>query len=255
MLVEAARWGAKRARGGALGQCYIGIGVYMVKKGGLAAILVLIALFGSACGGKGQAGDPTDVRPAPSAVTVENRPKIVAFGDSLTAGYGLSSDESYPALLEQRLRQDGYDYEVVNAGVSGDTSAGGLRRIDWALDGDVKILILELGANDILRGQSIKLMKDNLSQIIEKAKARNVQVLLCGIYAPTSVGPDYQVQVVNAYRSLADEQKVAFMPFFLESVGGIGSLNQGDGIHPGVEGTKIVAGNVYKALAPILKKG
>ena len=227
----------------------------MVKKSGLVAILVLIAVFGIACGGKGQADDPADVRPAPSVAPVENRPKVVAFGDSLTAGYGLSSDESYPALLEQRLRQDGYDYEVVNAGVSGDTSAGGLRRIDWALEGDVKILILELGANDILRGQSIKLMKDNLSQIIEKAKARNVQVLLCGIYAPTSVGPDYQAQVVNAYRSLAEEQKVAFMPFFLESVGGIGSLNQGDGIHPGVEGTKIVAGNVYKALAPILKKG
>jgi len=91
----------------------------MVKKSGLVAILVLIALFGVACGGKGQADDPADVRPAPSVAPVENRPKVVAFGDSLTAGYGLSSDESYPALLEQRLRQDGYDYEVVNAGVSG----------------------------------------------------------------------------------------------------------------------------------------
>jgi len=226
----------------------------MVKKGLIVAVFGLIALFGSACGGKRQADDPTDARAAPSVAPMENRPKIVAFGDSLTAGYGLSSDESYPALLQQRLRRDGYDYEVVNEGVSGDTSAGGLRRIDWALEGDVRILILELGANDILRGQSIKLMKDNLSQIIEKAKARNVQVLLCGIYAPTSVGPDYQAQVVNAYRSLAEEQKVAFMPFFLESVGGIGSLNQGDGIHPGVEGTKIVVGNVYKALEPMLRR-
>jgi acyl-CoA thioesterase-1 len=220
-------------------------------------VIVLVLSFAAACNSKGQpaptaspVSTPSQSLPSP----VEARPRIVALGDSLTAGYGLSSAESYPALLQERLKKDGYDYEVVNAGISGDTSAGGLRRVDWALEGDVKVLILELGANDILRGQSTKLMKENLSEIIKRAKAKNVQVLLCGMYAPTSVGPEYQRQVVDAFRSLAEEQKVAFMPFFLESVGGVDSLNQGDGIHPGPEGTRIVADNVYKALVPLLSK-
>ena len=127
--------------------------------------------------------------------SVKGKPRIVAFGDSLTAGYGLNANESYPALLQQQLRQAGYDYEVVNAGVSGDTSAGGLRRIDWALDGgEVRVVILELGANDLLRGQSVAEMKSNLAHIIERAKGRGVRVLLCGIYSPTNTGQDYQRQ-------------------------------------------------------------
>jgi acyl-CoA thioesterase-1 len=223
----------------------------------ISLILIVSVLSFAACNSKGQPASPSSPASIPSQSVpppVEARPKIVALGDSLTAGFGLTSAESYPALLQERLKKEGYDYEVVNAGVSGDTSAGGLRRVDWALEGDVKVLILELGANDILRGQSTKLMKENLSEIIKRAKARNVQVLLCGMYAPTSQGPEYQRQVVEAYRSLAEEQKVAFMPFFLESVGGVESLNQSDGIHPGPEGTKIVAENVYKALVPLLSK-
>src|SRR5438128_5209341 len=133
-------------------------------------------------------GGPTrEVTSAPAAGTpaatqpVKSVAKIVAFGDSLTAGYGLSPEESYPALLQKRLAADGLDYEVVNAGISGDTTAGGVRRIDWSLqDGEVKIVILELGANDILRGQPITEMKKNLSTIIERAKSRGAQVLLAG---------------------------------------------------------------------------
>ena len=181
-------------------------------------------------------------------------PKIVAFGDSLTAGLGLSAAESYPSVLQQMLEQDGYKYEVVNAGVSGDTSAGGLRRLDWALEGDVRFLVLELGANDLLRGQPVSEMKNNLAQIIERAQKRNVEVLLAGMYAPTNAGADYQREVHDAFQSLAREHNLTLIPFFLDRVAGIESLNQPDGIHPNAQGSRIVAETVYKALRPLLDK-
>lgn len=191
---------------------------------------------------------------ASSASTSKSVPKIVAFGDSLTAGYGLSPAESYPALLQKRLEADGYKYEVVNAGVSGDVSAGGLRRIDWAMEGDVRVVILELGANDILRGQPMAQMKKNLSQIIERAKSRGAQVLLAGMEAPTNSGPEYRREVHEAFTALAREHSVPLIPFFLEGVAGLERFNQPDGIHPNTEGTRIVAGTVYKHLRPILEK-
>ena len=152
------------------------------------------------------------------------------------------------------LEADGYQYEVVNAGVSGDTSAGGLRRIDWALDGDVRFLILELGANDLLRGQPVQEMKSNLSGIIERAQSHHVEVLLAGMYAPTNTGMDYQRDVRDAFQSLARERNVKLIPFFLDRVAGVESLNQADGIHPNAEGTRIVADTVYQALRPLLEK-
>jgi acyl-CoA thioesterase-1 len=166
----------------------------------------------------------------------------------------LTEAESYPALLQARLDADGYRYEVVNAGVSGDTSAGGLRRLDWSLNGDVRFLILELGANDLLRGQPVAEMKENLGEIIDHASARNVKVLLAGMYAPTNTGADYQREVRDAFQSLAREHEVIFIPFFLDQVGGIASLNQEDGIHPNAEGTRIVAETVFKAIRPELEK-
>ena len=191
---------------------------------------------------------------APAASPGKSLPKIVAFGDSLTAGLGLTANESYPSILQKMLDADGYKYEVVNAGVSGDTSAGGVRRIDWALEGDVRFLILELGANDLLRGQPVAEMKNNLRQIIERAKKRNVEVLLAGMYAPTNAGAEYQREVQEAFQSLAREQQVTLMPFFLDRVAGVESLNQRDGIHPNAEGTRIVAETVYRALRPMLDK-
>jgi acyl-CoA thioesterase-1 len=191
---------------------------------------------------------------AASAAPHESLPKIVAFGDSLTAGLGLTAAESYTSLLQKKLESDGYKYEVVNAGVSGDTSAGGLRRIDWALDGDVRFLILELGANDLLRGQPVKGMKKNLDQIIERAQARGVTVLLAGMYAPTNAGADYEREVIEAFQALAREHQVTLIPFFLDRVAGIESLNQADGIHPNAEGSKIVADTVYTSLRPLLDK-
>ncbi|HYY56922.1 MAG TPA: arylesterase, partial [Pyrinomonadaceae bacterium] len=158
------------------------------------------------------------------------------------------------SLLQKRLEADGYKYEVVNAGVSGDTSAGGLRRLDWALEGDVRFLILELGANDLLRGQPTSEMQKNLGEIIERAQARGVQVLLAGMYAPTNAGAEYQREVQAAFQTLAREHEVPLIPFFLDRVGGVESLNQADGIHPNAEGTKIVAETVYQALRPLLDK-
>lgn len=184
-----------------------------------------------------------------------DRPKIVAFGDSLTAGFGLLEKESYPYLLQERLNQEGYDYEVVNAGVSGDTSLGGLERIDWVLEMEnVQILILELGANDLLRRMPVADMKRNLAKIIEKAQAKNVKVLLCGMLAPPAVGAEYQREFQMAFPDLASEYKVAFLPFLLENVALNKDLNQADGIHPNAEGTRIMTENIYQALKPLLSK-
>ena len=184
-----------------------------------------------------------------------SRPKIIAFGDSLTAGYGLAQTESYPYLLQQKLDADDYSYEVVNAGVSGDTSAQGVARLEWALSDkrDVQIMILELGANDILRGQSLTAMRANLASIIEAAQRRNIQVLLAGMFAPTNQGSAFQREVALAYRSLVDEYEVPFIPFFLERVAGRSDLNLPDGVHPNAQGTRIVADTVYQSLKPLLE--
>jgi acyl-CoA thioesterase-1 len=215
--------------------------------------LFLIAMLAlTACKGEAPKGEPSGP-PATPAKPVQSLPKIVAFGDSLTAGLGLAQSASYPALLQKKLDAAGFAYEVINAGVSGDTSAGGVRRIDWALEPDVKIVILELGANDILRGQSVDAMKQNLALIIERVKARGAKVLLAGMEAPTSSGMEYRKPVHEAFASVATSHNVELMPFFLAGVAGIDSLNQRDGIHPNEEGTKIVAENVFQALKPMLE--
>ena len=184
-----------------------------------------------------------------------DKKKIVAFGDSLTAGFGLAEKDSYPYLLQQQLNSDGYNYEVVNAGISGDTSLGGLERIDWVLGQDnVEILVLELGANDLLRGLPVDKMKENLSKIIEKAQTKNVKVLLCGMLAPPTMGEKYRREYTNAFPDLASEYKLAFMPFILENVALEKDLNQADGIHPNARGEKIMTRNIYNVLKPLLDK-
>lgn len=194
-------------------------------------------------------------KPRPVLPSSSDKPKIVAFGDSLTAGFGLAEKESYPYLLQKKLEADGYNYEVINAGVSGETSLGGLERIDWVLEQEnVQILILELGANDLLRGLPVDKMKENLSTIIKKAKAKNITVLLCGMLAPPTMGANYQREYVNAFPDLASEHKVEFLPFLLENIALNKELNQADGIHPNAKGEVIMTQNVYKALKPMLKK-
>ena len=193
------------------------------------------------------------VSPAPAASTDAGLPAIVVLGDSLTAGLGLLETQAYPAVLQQKLTAAGYKWRVVNAGVSGDTSAAGLQRVDWALDqGDVRILVLELGANDGLRGLPVDEMKKNLAAIIERAQRKHIAVLLAGMEAPPNFGPDYTVSFRQVYRDLARQYKVPLVPFLLDKVAGVPNLNQGDGIHPNVEGAQIVADTVWSALHPMV---
>ncbi|HEX8565002.1 MAG TPA: arylesterase [Pyrinomonadaceae bacterium] len=232
----------------------------MLKQIALFGLILFGLLLAAACDVVQPASNPKTAMTnanavAPATVTNAKAPKIIAFGDSLTIGLGLTEKESYPSLLQEKLKAGGFDYEVINAGVSGDTSAGGLERIDWALNQpNVEILILELGANDMLRGQSVAKMKENLREIIKRAKAKNVKVLLCGMLAPPSLGMDYMREYAAAFRDLAKEEAVAFLPFFLEGVGGVKNLNQTDGIHPNAEGARRITETVYKSLVPLLKK-
>ena len=186
------------------------------------------------------------------AETTDDGPRIVALGDSLTAGLGLSTEEAYPARLQERLESAGHRLRVVNAGVSGDTTAGGLRRLDWALEGDVRILIVALGGNDGLRGLPVDQMKDNLSRIITAAVTRGIKVLLAGMEAPPNFGMDYTDWFRRVFWELDAEHEVVFVPFLLEGVAGIPELNQPDGIHPNTEGADRVAAHVWTALESML---
>ena len=213
---------------------------------------VLVAVLTACQVSQPQSGNAAN-KPLKQPKAATNKPKIIAFGDSLTAGFGLTEKESYPYLLQQKLKADGYDYEVVNAGVSGDTTLGGLERADWVLEqNNAKILILELGANDLLRGIPVASMKKNLDQIVRKAKAKNIKVLLCGMLAPPTMGSEYQREYTMAFPDLAAEHKVTFLPFLLEGIALKKELNQADGIHPNPEGAKLMTENIYKALKPML---
>jgi acyl-CoA thioesterase-1 len=219
-----------------------------------AAWLAVLALVCSACGKSPSpdTGTATAAPPAADAGDPAVRPKIVALGDSLTAGLGLLQAQAYPSLLQDEIDRNGYNFEVVNAGVSGDTSAAGLQRLDWALDGNVKILIVELGANDGLRGLPVDQMKNNLGQIIERAQQRGIAVLLLGMEAPPNYGLEYVASFRRAYRDLAREYDVPLVPFMLDKVAGNAGLNQADGIHPNAQGTQIVAATVWHSLQPMV---
>jgi len=189
---------------------------------------------------------------APTPSGDEGRPRVVILGDSLTAGLGLLEAQSYPALLQQKIDAEGYDFEVENAGVSGDTSAGALRRLDWSLQGNVKVLVVALGGNDGLRGLSTAEMKNNLTQIIEGARQRNVKVILAGMEAPPNYGGEYATAFRQVFREVAQKERVTFIPFLLDKVAGQPGLNQGDGIHPNARGAEIVADTVWNVLRPAL---
>ena len=194
----------------------------------------------------------TEETAAPAAAVAQRR--IVFLGDSLTAGYGLDLEQSVPSLVQKQLDAEGYKFQVVNAGVSGDTSAGGLRRLQWSLDGDVRVLVLELGANDGLRGLPVADMKKNLQMIIRTAKMRGIDVLLTGMEAPPNYGPAYTADFRRVFRDLAAEEHVAFMPFYLYQVAGIPTLNIADGIHPNPAGARVVEANLWRSLKPLLDK-
>jgi acyl-CoA thioesterase-1 len=224
----------------------------------LRSLLAALPLLVSACGQPDAASPDTAVRATAQADARQERlaspPRIVFLGDSLTAGLGLPREQAVPSLIRERLHAEGYGYEVVNAGVSGDTSAGGLSRLDWSLAGDVEILVIELGANDGLRGLPVSQMKRNLSEIVTRAKERGITVILTGMELPPNYGLAYTAEFRRAFRDLADEHDMAFVPFYLEGVAGIPSLNNSDGMHPNAAGARIVAETLWRALEPVLKK-
>jgi acyl-CoA thioesterase-1 len=179
---------------------------------------------------------------------------IVALGDSLTAGLGVAADEAYPALLERRLRRAGFAYRVVNAGVSGDTSAGGLRRLDWVLRSRPEIVIVALGANDGLRGMPVEALGENLIAIVTRLQASGARVLLIGMRVPPNYGRAYAEAFAETFRRVARRTAAAFVPFLLEGVGGQPDLNQADGIHPNTAGHRAVAERIWPALQPLLRR-
>lgn len=185
--------------------------------------------------------------------TTANERVIVAFGDSLTAGLGVAPDEAWPALLEARLRQQAMPYRVVNAGVSGDTSAAGLARLDWVLRNDPEIVIVALGANDGLRGRPVNALRANLIAIVERLQARKVKVLLAGMRLPPNYGATYTDDFAAVFSDVARRTHVPLMPFLLDRVAANASLNLADGIHPNASGHRIIAEHVWAHLRPLLK--
>ncbi|HEV7406758.1 MAG TPA: arylesterase [Chthoniobacteraceae bacterium] len=187
---------------------------------------------------------------APATSSVAARPRVVILGDSITAGHGLSPSDAYPAVLQAKIDAAHLNYQVVNAGVSGDTTAGGLRRVDWALSAGAKVLVIALGGNDGLRGLSPKQTEENLNGIIQKAKAKvpGLIVIVAGMQMPASMGADFAKAYSELFPQVAKANGAALVPSLLKDVGGIEKLNQADFIHPTAEGQKKVAENVWAVL-------
>ena len=218
------------------------------------AALVLVALSGG-CDRKVQAPATTALPPS----AVESAPQavqgtLVFLGDSLTAGLGLAREQAFPALIEARLRAEGRPWKVVNAGVSGDTTAGGAARLDWIYKQHVDVLFLCLGANDGLRGLPVAETERNLRAILDRAKHEGTRVVLAGLQLPENYGPEYRAAFARIFPRLAKEYRVPLLPFLLEGVAMDPRLNQADGIHPNAEGARIVADHAWAALEPLLHR-
>jgi acyl-CoA thioesterase-1 len=185
----------------------------------------------------------------------DDRPVVLFLGDSLTAGYGLAAEEAFPARIQQRIDAAGLDFRVMNAGVSGDTSAGGLRRVDWLLQQPVAILVLELGANDMLRGQSVESMRSNLRGILDKVRAARPEVrfVIAGMRAAPNLGPAYGREFEQSFELIASEYDAALIPFVLDGVAGNEALTQPDGLHPTALGCEHIAIGVWEVMGPLLK--
>jgi acyl-CoA thioesterase-1 len=224
----------------------------------LSPLLLILIFFVSACGN--QQPKQAEQQNQVDSLTTETKKEtknILFFGTSLTAGYGLDDPSlAYPALIQNKIDSLKLPYHVVNGGLSGETSAGGLGRIDWILKQPVDIFVLELGANDGLRGLSVVETTANLQAIIDKVKAKypNAKLVMEGMQMPPNMGQKYTAEFKNLFSSLAVKNEMLFVPFLLEGVGGVAKLNQNDGIHPNEQGAKILVQNVWVILKPILKQ-
>jgi acyl-CoA thioesterase I len=189
------------------------------------------------------------------AAVSTDQPAVLCLGNSITAGYGLDLEQAFPALLQKKIDARGWRFRVINAGQSGDTSAGGLGRIDWLLKNRVDVLVLELGGNDGLRGLPVETTRKNLQAIIDRVRAKypEAKIILAGMKVPPNMGRDYGERFAAVFRELAKRNRAALIPFVLEGVGGVRDLNLPDGIHPTAKGHEIVANNVWKVLEPVLK--
>jgi acyl-CoA thioesterase-1 len=190
--------------------------------------------------------------PVPAAAPLGDGPRVVFLGDSLTYGRGLERHQTIPSLIQERIDAAGLPWVAVNRGVSGDTSAAGLRRLDLALEGDVRLLVLELGANDMLRGLQAGQMRDNLRAIIERCRDDGVEVILTGMEALPNYGEAYTREFRGVFRDLAGEYDLVFVPFFLDGVAGDAALNQRDMMHPNAEGARVIADALWQVLEPLL---
>ncbi len=213
-----------------------------------------LALSAAACGAPAAREAP----PAPTAtaaVAAPNTPVVLFLGTSLTAGFGLDPEQAFPALLQRRIEQAALPHRVVNAGVSGETSAGARRRVDWLLQQRVDVLVVETGANDALRGQDPGAIRDNIQAIVDRARSRPSppRIVLLGMEAPPNNGADYAGRFRRMFADLARSNRVALVPFLLEGVAGIPDLNQPDGIHPTAEGHRRMADTVWSVLEPVLR--
>jgi acyl-CoA thioesterase-1 len=229
---------------------------YRLARIGAAAAWIAFAGAGCDAGGEPAGASAAAVHGAVDAPARE-RPVVLFLGDSLTAGYGLTAEEAFPALVQERIDAEGLGYRVVNAGVSGDTSAGGLRRIDWLLRQPVAVLVLGLGANDMLRGQDLGALRANLRAIVEKTRAAHpaARIVVAGMRAPVNLGRGYAAGFEAVFREVAEESSAALIPFLLEGVAADPELNQPDGIHPTAEGHRILADLVWRTLEPMLRAG
>ncbi|MEM8486422.1 MAG: arylesterase [Bacteroidota bacterium] len=240
----------------------------MSKSVRILAFIFLLVTSISACQQSeapvtGSAAEAADVTPPanPTASDASDTPEnvsttksILIFGDSITAGYGLSTEEAFPALIQEKLDARGWAFTVINGGLSGDTSAGGLRRIKWMLRTPVDVFVLELGGNDGLRGTPPEATRQNLQAIINEVKAANseTKIILAGMQIPPNLGQEYTEAFKDVFPDIAEANDAVLIPFLLDRVGGIPELNLPDGIHPTAEGHKLVAENVWEILEPLL---
>lgn len=191
---------------------------------------------------------------AQTASVKDSKPiKLAVLGDSLTAGYGLPASAAFPVRLQKALQEKGIQTDIVNAGVSGDTTSGGRDRLDWSIPKDIEAVIVELGANDALRGIDPKVSRASLDNILKRLKARNIKVLLCGMYAPPNYGADYAAKFNSIYPDLAKAYGVPLYPFFLEGIVGDAKLNQSDGLHPTAEGVDAIVKRILPTVEAFLK--